>query len=198
MSNQCVTMYAVTGRDEDVAALNNTLVEMQQAEHPIVDNDWQDPNMWLGCLVKALGGDPNELPCAGYIIDFSMPRAGTLIFAMQTNWCEYPELRHFIESRYPGMKIYYYEDCSENDILNTNDAEGRFFSQRIVIDSEDLMEEYNDGNFDDVFVAAKAVSEIVGYAVEPSGEAIEAALEEYMEQHPDVWYSYHEVQVLDD
>ena len=47
--------------------------------------------------------------------------------------------------------------------------------------------------------AAKHVSGIVGYEVEPTVKAIDEALEDYMEEHEDedVFYSFHEFQVGD-
>jgi len=48
--------------------------------------------------------------------------------------------------------------------------------------------------------AAKHVSGIVGYEVEPTVKAIDEALEDYMEEHEDedVFYSFHEFKVIDD
>lgn len=34
---------------------------------PLVKNGWYDPKLWLGCLVKALGGDPQKVYCRGTI-----------------------------------------------------------------------------------------------------------------------------------
>jgi hypothetical protein len=48
--------------------------------------------------------------------------------------------------------------------------------------------------------AAKHVSGIVGYEVDPTVKAIEEALEDYLEEHEDedVFYSFHEFTVVED
>ena len=46
--------------------------------------------------------------------------------------------------------------------------------------------------------AAKHVSRIVGHEVEPTVEAIDEALENYQEEHEDLFYSFHEFKVVED
>ncbi len=46
--------------------------------------------------------------------------------------------------------------------------------------------------------AAECVSSIVGHEVEATVEAVRAAINDYVEEHEDVFYSFHEFQVCND
>ena len=63
------------------------------------------------------------------------------------------------------------------------------FPERYLLDSYD-----EPLYFEDIEEAAKCVSDIVGHPIEPSVEAIDQALDDYLEVHEDddTWYSFHE------
>ena len=64
-----------------------------------------------------------------------------------------------------------------------------FFLERYLLDS------YNEPlYFETIKDAAKCVSDIVGHPIEPSFEAIDQALDDYLAEHEDndTWYSFHE------
>ena len=70
-----------------------------------------------------------------------------------------------------------------------------YFPDRYFLDS------YEDWNYwEKVEDAAKHVSGIVGYEIEPTVEAIDDALENYQQEHEDedVFYSFHEFTVVED
>ena len=194
MANTCFTTYkCVSDNSKDVKKLYKTLQRMEKRKTPIAKNSWYDPKMWLGCLVKALGGDPEKVYCRGMVTFFDYDN-DVLTIDTETAWGEMSETRHFIESCYPGMKIYYCEEESGCEVYNTNDAEGQFFDNRFFLDNEgDIDEPY----YESIEKAAEAVSEIVGHEVKPTVDAINEALENYQEEN-DVWYSFHEYTVCDD
>lgn len=114
----------------------------------------------------------------------------------ETAWQEMSETRHFIESCFPGMKIYYIEEESGCEIFNTNDLEGLFFKDRYYLDGFDDSE-----YFETLEEAAKYVKEIVGHEIEATFKAIEDALNAYMEEHEDdddCYYYFHEFSIVDD
>ena len=63
------------------------------------------------------------------------------------------------------------------------------FPERYLLDSYD-----EPLYFETINEAAKCVSDIVGHPVEQSVEAIDQALDDYLEVHEDddTWYSFHE------
>ncbi|MBQ0142826.1 MAG: hypothetical protein KBT06_08530 [Prevotellaceae bacterium] len=194
MSNTCFTTYKVTGKKKDVTKLYKTIKRLAGRKTPLVPNGWYDARLWLGCLVKALGGDPNKIYCRGTITFYEMD--DVLTFNTETAWAEMAETRHFIESCFPGMKIYYQEEESGCERFYTNDTEGQFFNDRYYLDGfEDS--EY----FETLTEAAMYVKDIVRHEVEANFKAIEKALNDYMEEHEeedDLYYYFHEFQVVSD
>ena len=196
MSNTCFTTYKVVSENKkDVTKLFKTIKRLDGRKTPLVKNGWYDPKLWLGCLVKALGGDPNKVYCRGTITFYEM-EDDVLTLNTETAWAEMAETRHFIESCFPGMKIYYIEEESGCEIFNTNDSEGIYFKDRYYLDGFEESE-----YFETLEEAAKYVKEIVGHEVEATVKAIDKALSDYVEEHeeddPDCYYSFHEFTVLE-
>ena len=196
MSNTCFTTYKVVSEDKkDVTKLFKTIKRLDGRKTPLVKNGWYDPKLWLGCLVKALGGDPNKVYCRGTITFYEM-EDDILTLNTETAWAEMAETRHFIESCFPGMKIYYIEEESGCEIFNTNDSEGIYFKDRYYLDGFEESE-----YFETLEEAAKYVKEIVGHEVEATVKAIDKALSDYVEENeeddPDCYYSFHEFTVLE-
>ena len=196
MSNTCFTTYKVVSENKkDVTQLFKTIKRLDGRKTPLVKNGWYDPKLWLGCLVKALGGDPQKVYCRGTITFYEM-EDDVLTLNTETAWAEMAETRHFIESCFPGMKIYYIEEESGCEIFNTNDSEGIYFKDRYYLDGFEESE-----YFETLEEAAKYVKEIVGHEVEATVKAIDKALSDYVEEHeeddPDCYYSFHEFTVLE-
>ena len=196
MSNTCFTTYKVVSENKkDVGKLYKILRRLMKRKTPLVPNGWYEAKSWLGCLVKALGGDPQKIHCRGTITHFEM-EDGVLSIDTETAWNEQSETRHFIESCFPGMKIYYQEEETGCERFYTNDFEGLFFKDRYYLDGFDDNE-----YFETLEEAAKYVKEIVGHDVEPNLKAIVKALNDYMEEHKeedDMYYYIHEFQIVDD
>lgn len=196
MSNTCFTTYKVVSeKKKDITKLYKTLQRMTKRKTPIVPNRWYDAKLWLGCLVKALGGDPDKIYCRGTITHFEM-EDGILSIDTETAWAEMEETMHFIESCFPGMKIYYIEEESGCERFYINDNEGIYFKSRYYLDGFEESE-----YFETLDEAAKYVKEIVGHEVEATFKAIEAALNKYMEEHEeedDMYYYFHKFHVVND
>lgn len=197
MSNTCFTTYKVVSENKkDVTQLFKTIKRLDGRKTPLVKNGWYDPKLWLGCLVKALGGDPQKVYCRGTITFYEM-EDDVLTLNTETAWAEMSETRHFIESCFPGMKIYYIEEESGCERFYTNDSEGIYFKDRYYLDGFDDSE-----YFETLEEAAKYVKEIVGHDVEADFDAIDKALSDYVEEHeeddPDCYYSFHEFKEVND
>lgn len=197
MSNTCFTTYKVVSENKkDVTQLFKTIKRLDGRKTPLVKNGWYDPKLWLGCLVKALGGDPQKVYSRGTITFYEM-EDDVLTLNTETAWAEMSETRHFIESCFPGMKIYYIEEESGCERFYTNDSEGIYFKDRYYLDGFDDSE-----YFETLEEAAKYVKEIVGHDVEADFDAIDKALSDYVEEHeeddPDCYYSFHEFKEVND
>lgn len=193
MPNWCDTSYKCVGDPKEVRKLNSVLKYMEKRKTSILSNGFG--KMWLGNLVYKLGGNWEELRCRGEITDFSLD-GNVLTINQQTAWCEQEGVRLIIEQTFPSIKVYYMEQESGCEVFCTNDASGEYFPERFFLDSfEDW--EY----FETLDEAAKFVSKIIGHEVEPSADAIDKALDNYVEEHEeeneDIYYSFHEFKVVE-
>ncbi len=66
MPNWDYTQYKIKGGEEEVAALHNTIKDLDQREESLLPNGFG--KLWLGNLVHALGGDWNDIYCRGHIL----------------------------------------------------------------------------------------------------------------------------------
>ena len=67
MPNICTTNYVIEGKKEELDALYQKMKELQEMEQPLVENSFGPT--WLGCLVKALGKNPDDVMCRGQWIE---------------------------------------------------------------------------------------------------------------------------------
>ena len=194
MPNWCDTSYKCVGVPKEVRKLNSVLKYMEKRKTSILSNGFG--KMWLGNLVHKLGGNWEELRCRGEITDFSLD-GNVLTINQQTAWCEQEGVREIIEKSFPSIKVYYMEQESGCEVFCTNDASGEYFPERYFLDS------YEDWEyFETIDDAAKFVSRIVGFEVEADINSIDKALDDYVEKHEeeneDVFYSFHEIKVVED
>lgn len=194
MPNWCDTSYKCVGDLKEVRALHKVLKYMEKRKTSILPNDFG--KMWLGNLVHKLGGDWEELRCRGEITDFSL-EGNVLTINQQTAWCEQDGVREMIEQAFSTIRVYYMDQESGCEVFSTNDSSGEYFPERYILDS---CEDWK--NFETLDEAAKFVSKITGGEVEPNVEAIDRALDDYVEEHEkeneEIFYSFHEIAVRND
>ena len=134
MPNLCDTQYKIIGKKDEVADLYSKIQQLQNMNEPLEPNGFG--NLWLGCLVKLLGGDCGQIYCRGHIIDFGYEN-DVLGFSVESAWNEMAEVRQFLQQTYPSHKIFYYEEEPGWGIYQTNDHEKRFFPFRYILDDLD-------------------------------------------------------------
>lgn len=191
MPNWCSTTYRIQGDSKDINSFHKLIQRLEKRKKPYVPNGFG--NLWLGCIVNKLGGDWNKVYCRGEIVYYEKNEDGTLSIMTETAWSEMSEWRHFIESKYPSFKIYFSSEECGCEYYITNDSEGRYFPERYYLDSgeEPLY-------FETITEAADCVSELVGEQTEANLDAINKALEKYMAEKEDIWYSFHEFTIVKD
>lgn len=192
MPNWCYTTYKCIGDPKDIRQLHNTLKYISKRKTTIVPNGFG--KWWLGNLVTKLGGDWEQYPCRGDIVDYSLMDKTTLMIWQNTAWGEQEGVRRIIEEKLPSIKVYYQVEEPGCELYATNSF--THFPERYMLDSyeEPLY-------FDDIRDAARCVSEIVGHDVDESSEAIISALDDYLAEHEeddDTWYSFHEFEEVED
>ena len=112
------------------------------------------------------------------------------------------ETRHFILSKYPGLKIIYQAEESGMCIFETNDKDGTYFPHRWILDFTDESRNlYFYEYFETLPEAADFLKQfcLPGMEIEATKESILAALDTYQNEHPDpVSYMFEEFKVIED
>ena len=126
MPNICTAYYVIEGEKKELDALYETMTSLQTMEQPLVENSFGPT--WLGCLVKALGKNPEEVLCRGEWMD--LERADdTLRVTFETAWTPCYEVTALMKSTYPSLHIYYKAEEPGCEIYVKNDAEGKYFPE---------------------------------------------------------------------
>ena len=158
MPNWCMTSYALMGERKEVRRLYDTMKSLQEMTTPLVPNGFGAT--WLGCLVKALGKDPEGVYCRGCWSNLKLSDEGVLTFDTEHAWSRPAEVEMVVESAFPSVKIWFLEEELGMDIFQTNDESGQFFKQQVIIDEEsEGMEYYTEEE------AFKRLSELTGKPV---------------------------------
>ena len=194
MPNWCLTEYKCVGDPKEVGELHKILKYIDRRKTTIVRNGFG--KWWLGNLVTKLGGKWEDYCCRGEIIDYSLD-GDILIISQSTAWSEQEGVRRIIQEKFPSIKVYYREEEPGCGVYYTNDTTGDYFPETYFLDSYD-----EQLYFETIEEAAECVSGIVGCTVEATIDAIQEALEKYVEQKEnegeEVFYSLHEFKVIDD
>ena len=199
MPNWAYTQYKNRGSEKEVAALYKTIQSLAERKESLLPNGFG--KLWLGNLVNALGGDWEKIYCRGQILDYSLEN-GLLIINTETAWGEMSETRHFIQSKFPSLQIYFQTEEPGMCIFQTNDAAGEYFPDRWLLDWND---EAKNLYIYEYFLDLPAVIEylkdfgIITTAIEPTKAAITAVLEEIQNSRPDdISWMLEEFVVVDD
>ena len=126
MANICTTNYVIEGEKKELDALYQKMKELQEMEQPLVENSFGPT--WLGCLVKALGKNPDEVMCRGEWADLER-QGDTLHMTFETAWTPCYEVTNLIKESYPSLRIYYKAEEPGNGVYLKNDAEGKYFPE---------------------------------------------------------------------
>ncbi len=148
---------------------------------------------WLGNLVTYLGGNSEEINCRGQWFDLQIQEDNTLTFETETAWAEMDEFRHFIESKFEDLKMYYCSEESGNCYYVTNDAEGKYYHYRFVVEVDD--DEIQ--KFQTEEEAKSYIEELIGRKLYIN-EDPEYALSEWSEVIGKEYTSYHIYKIVED
>ena len=192
MANQSDVVYKCIGDPKEVRSLYKIINANDKRKTSRVKNGFG--TLWIGNIIDALGEDWEKLRCRGEIIGYHIEN-NLLTIYQSTAWCEQEGFRECIEKKFPSIKVYYREEEPGCDVYYTNDADRNYFPERYLLNNNDEPLYFNT-----IEEAAEYVSGIVNQKVEANMKAIEKALDNFEEENEDddVFYSFHEFQVVDD
>ena len=155
MANTAITFYSVVQRQRGVKQLLelfSVMHKLQCMKSPgLIKNAWGQT--WLGNLVYYLGGDCDAIYCRGNWGGLKF-EDNVLSFYTETAWEECAETRHFLESKYPLIKMFYYTEEGNTETFESNDIHHKFYKVRYIVETEDNNKEFT--NLLDLFDWAAA------------------------------------------
>ena len=142
MPNWCFTQYAIKGDKKEVTSLYNTMLALQNRKESLLPNGFG--KTWLGNLVHKLGNKPEAIDCRGdwNANSLTLSDDGTLLrFNTETAWGRCDDVETILRLHYGDhISVYFYEEEDGMGIFQTNDREGEFFPDQVLIDDEQLQE----------------------------------------------------------
>ena len=183
MPNWAYTQYKIKGSESEVAALHKTIQDLADMDESLLPNGFG--KLWLGNLVHVLGGDWEKIYCRGHILDYSLEN-GILKIDTETAWEESSETRHFIQSKYPSLQIYFQTEEPGMCIFQTNSSD--VFPEKWLLDWNDEAKNlYIYEYFTDLQAVIEYLKEngVITTDIEPTKAAIVAVLDQIREERPD-------------
>ena len=126
MANICTTNYVIEGKKDELDELYRIMKELQEMEQPLVENSFGPT--WLGCLVKALGKNPEDVMCRGQWIELERQNE-KLLMTFETAWTPCYEVTDLLKATYPSLHIFYKAEEPGYGVYLKNDAEGKYFPE---------------------------------------------------------------------
>ena len=126
MPNWCSTSYAIDG--EESKDLYKVMKDLEEEKLPV---DEKPGNKWLGNLVNYLGGDSSKIFCRGWWEGLSYDEdRGVLSFYTESAWAPAYETFDLVQDKFPSLNIYYIAIEEGLGLYETNDSEGKYFTER--------------------------------------------------------------------
>jgi hypothetical protein len=192
MPNWNVTECAVEGSEKEVSELYQLMVKLQSMKEPAVKNGFG--TTWLGCLVEALGSSWQEVSCRGEWSCLELNN-GIITFSTESAWSPCTEVFDLIMQKFPSIQLYYFSEEPGCELYETNDAEGRFFPYRYVVEictvDEDSMTEY----FEDLESALEWIEKQTGQKAE-NAQDVESLNDSLADINENSYCYLHEIEII--
>jgi hypothetical protein len=193
MANLADVTYKIEGAPEDLGAILQALEANDKRKNPLVKNGFS--NMWLGCIITALGGNWEQWKCRGEVYDYRM-EDDILIINQSCCWCEQEGFRKFLQEKFPSLTIHYREEECGCELYHCSSFEA--FPERYFLDSDCDDPHY----WETIEEAAEYISTLVGRKVDADVSALSKAIDNYTEEQEnignEVFYSFHEFTEVDE
>ena len=132
MPNWCFTSYCIEGSKTEITDLYQKLQSLSERKESLHPNGFGLE--WLGNIVLLLGGDFEQIKCRGSFHSLSLSEDGVLRFDTATAWGEMNEVWEFVKKSYPSIQYYWLAEEGGNCYYATNDKDGKYFPERVIID----------------------------------------------------------------
>ena len=166
MANCCFAAFVIEGDKKEMDELHSIMKSLNEMDEPRIKNGYG--TTWLGCLLDAIGVDWRKAYCRGRYTDLEYN--GNISFNVESDWEPCTDVFDEILKKYPSLS-YYYDADIEGEGYETNDKNGKYFTDRIVLDG---CYPYNDDYFTESFQniedAMKYMNETYGTNIKDSAD----------------------------
>lgn len=185
MANWASVHYRIEGKQEDLQKIYDqyqVLLSKKQYENG------DDKLIWESEITTGLGIDSKNSSLRGYILKCEFTD-DTLSVEAEEAWV-LTDFRHLLEFRYEDMNIYYIIEEPCCDVYVTNDAEGKYFPTRVVVDLRiKEVESHKE------FTNKKNALDYVAYTLKHDALTVED-INKWNEEHEDDYIGFHEYEVM--
>ena len=129
MANCSFAAFVIEGDKKQMDELHSIMKSLKEMDEPRIKNGYG--KTWLGCLLDAIGVDWSKVYCRGTYTDLEYN--GKITFNVESDWEPCTEVFDAILKKFPSLS-YYYDADIEGEGFETNDKEGKYFTDRVVID----------------------------------------------------------------
>lgn len=134
MANWASTSYCIEGSKKDLKRLYKLIDGfMTGKEKPF----WEDSaENWLGNVIKALGATEEQMKnnyLRGFIETYELD-GDVLRIAAEEAWGT-TDFKHILKKLMPELTIYYIVEEPGFEVYATNDADGKYFTERFNVDA---------------------------------------------------------------
>ena len=193
MQKWCSKAYVIEGEAQEIKSLYELMKDLQDRKTPAVKNGFG--TSWLGCLVDALGKDWDKVSCRGDWANLEMV-GETLRFTTETAWGPCNETFDLVCEKFPSLRYYYQTEEPGMGFYETNDSEGKYFTDKYIVDLCTAKGKYFCEYFADRESLFAWLGEVAGKTVR-SEQAAKALFEEWAQENPDSCCSINEYVVVD-
>lgn len=193
MPNWCSTAYVIEGDAKEVKGLYDLMKGLQEREKPSVKNGFG--TTWLGCLVDALGSDWNTIQCRGAWNGLEMID-DTLRFTTETAWAPCVETFDLVCEKFPSIRCFYQTEEPGMEMYETNDRDGKYFSDKYLVDMYTPDKEYYHECFSDLPSLYEYLEDIFERSVQ-SEDDVNAMVEQWQQDSNSAYCNIYQFQIVD-
>ena len=185
MANWASVRYRIEGKHDDL----QEIYDLYQALHSKKQyENGDDKLIWESEITDGLGMDSKDKDLRGYILKCDFVGESLSIEAEEA-WV-LTDFRHLLEFHYEDMNIYYMLEEPCCDVYVTNDADGKYFPTRVVVDIR--IEEVEDHK---EFINKNEALDYVAHALKRDALTVED-IDKWNKEHEDDYIGFHEYEVM--
>lgn len=139
MANWAISTYQIEGDKNTLKTIHDIYREFMNKTRPFKEGSCES---WFGNLFHAINKPiPKDYYMRGFIEEMELSNDGQLLTINAEEAWGATDFRRMLKKCYPQLTIYYIVEEPGCEVYATNDAEGKYFPERIYIDA------CNDGNY---------------------------------------------------